>query len=420
MIVNILNKFSFIFSMIRRRGIKETFLKNVEILLGYPLYLLSFLCFRDSNKWVVGSENGFVGNCKFFLLDENIKSIDKEIYWISSSKKDLERIRKAYSKVYYRWSLKGVYHSLTAKVYIYSHYPSDINFWTSGGAKTVNLWHGVGIKNIEFKTSVGNAGRIFNEKNILTRIYLPHLFRRPDLMLSTSPMMTKHFSECFRIAEQNCVEDMYPRCKPFFWSPAKLRMFIYKYEDSSVKDLFENIQNYALTYLYMPTWREDRSDFITNSGIDFDILNRVLQEKCALFLLKLHPATNLSIDISVYSNILIVDKNIDIYSVLPITDILITDYSSIYYDYILMKKKGVLLFPFDYSNYISQDRDLAFDFDIYTPGNRAYTFEELLKFIENDNSSLFEKREWIIEQFWGDTATSVNRDILIDRIKSLQ
>ena len=80
--------------MIRRRGIKETFLKNVEILLGYPLYLLSFLCFRDSNKWVVGSENGFVGNCKFFLLDENIKSIDKEIYWISSSKKDLERIQK--------------------------------------------------------------------------------------------------------------------------------------------------------------------------------------------------------------------------------------------------------------------------------------------------------------------------------------
>lgn len=63
---------------------------------------------------------------------------------------------------------------------------------------------------------------------------------------------------------------------------------------------------------------------------------------------------------------------------------------------------------------------MAFDFDIYTPGNRAYTFEELLKFIENDNSSLFEKREWIIEQFWGDTATSVNRDILIDRIKSLQ
>lgn len=171
MIVNILNKFSFIFSMIRRRGIKETFLKNVEILLGYPLYLLSFLCFRDSNKWVVGSENGFVGNCKFFLLDENIKSIDKEIYWISSSKKDLERIRKAYSKVYYRWSLKGVYHSLTAKVYIYSHYPSDINFWTSGGAKTVNLWHGVGIKNIEFKTSVGNAGRIFNEKYISENLF---------------------------------------------------------------------------------------------------------------------------------------------------------------------------------------------------------------------------------------------------------
>lgn len=419
MTVMILNKLSFILSMIRRRGIRETFLKNAEILFGYPLYLLSFLCLRNINKWIVGSENGFVGNCKFFLLDDNVKNADKRVYWISSSKKDVARIRKIYPKAYYRWSLRGIYHSLTAKVYIYSHYPSDINYWTSGGTKTVNLWHGVGIKNIEFKTTVGNAGKIFREKNVLARIYLPHLFRRPDLMLSTSPMMTKHFAECFRIPERNCVEDMYPRCKPFFWDSDTLKMFIYKYEDISVKVLFEKIQNYALTYLYMPTWREDRSDFIKISGIDFEMLNQVLQKRHALFLLKLHPATNLSIDVSIYSNILIVDKNIDIYSILPVTDILITDYSSIYYDYILMKDKGVLLFPFDYSNYISQDRDLAFDFDVYTPGNRVYTFEKLLSFIENNNSSFFDKREWIIEQFWGDTATSVNHNILIDRIKSL-
>lgn len=414
-----MNVFSFVISMIKRRGIREVFFKNMEIFLGYPLYLFSFLCIRNKKKWVVGSENGFVGNCKFFILDETIKKTDKSIYWISSSKEEVKVVRKSYPKVYYKWSFKGIYHSLTAKVYIYSHHTIDINFWTSGGAKKVNLWHGVGIKNIEFKTHVGNAAKIYSTKNLLARIYMPHLFRKPDLMLSTSPMMTIHFSECFRITNQECVEDMYPRCKPFFWSSEKLKKFIHQNETLAVQNLYNKISEYDKVYLYMPTWREDRSDFIKISGIDFEALNSILRSQNFLFLLKLHPATNLNIDISNYSNVVLIDKNIDIYPLLPVTDVLITDYSSIYYDYILMKEKRILLFPFDYSEYILKDRDLAFDFNEYTPGVRAYTFSELLTYIENPSLIIDDKREWIINQFWGNTITSIDREFLIERINML-
>lgn len=410
---------SFIFSMIKRRGIKETISKNVELLYGYPLYWISFLFYRNHNKWVVGSENGFVGNCKFFILDECIKNNGKKIYWITSSKDKLAEIKKVYPKTYYKWSMHGVYHTLTAKVYIYSHYPSDINFWTSGGAKVVNLWHGVGIKNVEFKTTVGNAGKIFNKKNLLARIYLPYLFRKPDLMLSTSPMMTKHFSECFRIEEECCVEDIYPRCEPFFWTEEKLETYIYDYESASVKQLYMQIKNYTKTYLYMPTWREDRSDFIELSGIDFAKLDRVLKEQHALFLLKLHPATRLNVDLSQCSNILNVDKDMDIYSILPLTDFLITDYSSIYYDYILMKAKGILLFPFDYADYISKDRDLAFDFDTYTPGDRVYNFSDMLQFIACNTLPSGEYKDWIVEQFWGKSINNKVCNHLDDRINML-
>jgi len=413
------NIVSFVISMIKRRGIKETILKNAEILWGYPLYFFSFLCFRNRNKWVVGSENGFVGNAKFFLLDETTLDSGKEIYWICASKKELETVRRVYPRACYRWSWAGIRHSLTAKVYVYTHHLADINFWTSGGARAVNLWHGVGIKNVEFKTTVGNAGRIYRKKNLLARIYLPYLFRRPDLMLSTSPMMTKHFSECFRISERDCVEDMYPRCKPFFWSSDKLEKFIYANEDAPVVELYEKMQHFDRVYLYMPTWREDRSDFIKASGIDFGRLNVVLQKKQALFLLKLHPATNLEMDLGSYSNISVVDRNIDIYPLLPATDVLVTDYSSIYYDYVLMKEKRTLLFPFDYSDYIKQDRDLAFDFDTYTPGARVHTFEELLNYVDGSPTESDNKREWVIEQFWGNTIDNVEKNVLIDRINLL-
>ena len=46
----------------------------------------------------------------------------------------------------------------------------------------------------------------------------------------------------------------------------------------------------------------------------------------------------------------------------------------IYYDYILMPEKDVLLFPFDYQDYIRNSRDLAYDYLTYTPGVKSLEF----------------------------------------------
>ena len=79
----------------------------------------------------------------------------------------------------------------------------------------------------------------------------------------------------------------------------------------------------------MPTWRETRENFIVSAGFDFVLLNEILKQRDDLFLLKLHPESNLSMEeMSRYSNILVLDKKIDIYPVLPFTDVLVTDYSS--------------------------------------------------------------------------------------------
>ena len=58
-------------------------------------------------------------------------------------------------KAFYLWSLKGLFYSLIAGRYIYTFSVSDINPWTIGWTKRVNLWHGVGIKNVEFKCKLG-------------------------------------------------------------------------------------------------------------------------------------------------------------------------------------------------------------------------------------------------------------------------
>ena len=399
------DKIEFISLIFQRRNFKEIIKKNIEIIYGYPLYLISFIIPRNKNKWVIGSHIGFSGNSKFLFIDL-LDKYDKRIcYWISPNKIELIHLKNLGLPAFYKWSFKGLYHCLTAKTYIFCFHLIDINFWTSGNVKRVNIWHGVGIKNIEFKSTKGSAGSIYNEKNLLSRIYLPYLFKRPHLFLSTSTLMTNHFTQCFRITPEQCVEDIYPRCKIFNWSKNEILDFVTKYEGVNSRVLIDKLSQYKKSYLYMPTWRETRKNFIEEAGFDFRQLNDVLVDIDAVFLLKLHPECNLDVKtIGDFKNIIILDKRIDIYTVLPFIDVLITDYSSIYYDFLLLNNKDILLFPFDYEEYISAGRDLAFDYNVYTPGNKAYTIEELMDYIKNDISLDFKEKKWIKDQFWKSTS----------------
>lgn len=67
-----------------------------------------------------------------------------------------------------------------------------------------------------------------------------------------------------------------------------------------------------------------------------------------------------------------------------------------------MKDKNVILFPFDYDDYIRNSRDLAFDYMTYACGKKAWNFKELLSTLSEEPNLEFSEREWIIEQFWGD------------------
>jgi CDP-glycerol glycerophosphotransferase (TagB/SpsB family) len=105
-----------------------------------------------------------------------------------------------------------------------------------------------------------------------------------------------------------------------------------------------------------------------------------------------------------YSNIKAVhDKDIeqDIYSVVPDYDILITDYSSIFFDY-LLSDNPIIFAPFDYEKYITKDRELYYDYDEVTPGPKCKNWEEVLEWIVKfkENPNLFKKeREEVKNRF---------------------
>lgn len=410
----LINTIRFIVSI---RKPKELASRLLELLIGYPLYVISFCVVRNKKKWVFGTNVGFVDNAKYLFID-TFERKEIKCYWIAPDSKTVKFIRQKGLPAFHKYSLPGLFHCLTAYVYIFTYHSKDINYWTSAHAKKINLWHGVGIKS-------GDGGKnnkgIDVNANLLTHILLPHLFEKNTLFLSTSPLMNQHFQHMFSLDNQTIFESIYPRCVFLQNSIDKIEAFVQTYESEEINNLIQQIKKFDRVILYMPTWRGNfKDDFIAEAGFDFKRLNQMLKAKNQLFILKLHPAVKYCKEAyQSLDSVMFLDKHLDIYPFLPFTDVLITDYSSVYYDYLLLKDKGYILYPFDYETYIVNSNRLAFDFNTYTPGLKAYDFNELVHFMEQETTSLtIDNKEWIIQQFWGNNAHK-NNETLYNKIKSL-
>lgn len=73
--------------------------------------------------------------------------------------------------------------------------------------------------------------------------------------------------------------------------------------------------------------------------------------------------------------------DIDIYELLAITDILITDYSSVYFDF-LLTGRPIIFTPFDLDDYIRKERELYFNYHEVTPGPKCRDWNEVLLELE--------------------------------------
>ena len=402
----------FIKQIIERKSFKEMIYKLLEVVLCYPFYFLSFLFPRSKSKIVFGSHTPFNDNSKYLFLYASHYLRGKKIIWIAQNRQIATKIRKLGYRSYYRWSLLGVWHCLTAYTYVFCFHLIDINFWTSGGALRINLWHGVGIKRIEFNVKNGPSAKVYNIHNIFSRISVPYIFKRPHYFVSTSDFMSDHnFQRAFRIGKEECLNLGYPRNDVLFWNKNEILKFVDDFEGAKIRNVIEEFSDYSKIYLYMPTWRDSRKNFILQSGFDFSALNELMIEKNSLFLLKLHMGTNIDLSsISILSHVKVLDHNMDIYPILSSVDVLVTDYSSIYYDFILMENKSILLFPFDYDEYKNNNRDLLFDYEKYTPGKRVYNFDDFLNALSDDKYDM-SYRDWVINKFWGDYKGEASKKI---------
>ena len=392
--------------------------KFVAYLVCYVFYPFSYLFPRTDKILVFGSyRGGFNDNSKYLFLYANEHIKDRKIVWISTKKSTVAHIRDLGFQAYYVASVRGLFYALRSGYWFVNSYTSDIAFCLAGGAKIVNLWHGVPMKAIEFGITKGDLAKRYVDKDIRDVFFHPAPFRRPDYMVSTTNFFDDVFSKSFRITKEKCIQTGCPRNIMLHLSIDEVNEFVRSYESQVTKDLIQKIQQYNKVFVYMPTWRDSQRDCFAN-GFDLNALNECVAAQNACVLMK--PHANTIIDKSIkYSNLFFLDGSVDMYCILPYTHTLITDYSSILYDYILMPDKNVILFHYDYEEYVNS-REFIFDIKDNIVGKQVYTFDNLLEVIQNNDYVINQtERQRILEKFWGDTVDKNSCELILDKLDLL-
>lgn len=390
----------------RTTHVTKSDLEDLAILvknaLAAPFLALSFLVPRRRTRLLFGSNSdAFTGNPKYLFLHFLANHPELDVAWVTRKRPVRDAMRRAGLPAYWKYEPKGLWYCLTARFWIHDGRPSDLNFFLSGGVVDVNLWHGIGIKGLGFNSTSAENKKLFHPTSLYRRLVKPWLHWRPSYFVSPSRLMTDHFTKAFRIPESSIWEEGYPRSDHFFYDEAKLRGWLPGAAGGEVEATIARLTAHAKVYLYMPTYRDGGEDFVRASGMDFDALQSAMAAEDALFVFKLHPWTAITLPPEGrYPNLWFAPRTLDMYPYLPFTDVLVTDYSSIYYDYLLLEKE-VVLFVFDYAEYVEKARDLILDFDEYTPGIRATSFEDLMRVISSGESLRIPDHARIREAFWG-------------------
>lgn len=351
-----------------------------------PVYGLSFLFPRNKQIWLFGSSFGerFADNSRYFYLYIRQNHADKiHAVWISQDKEIINFLREQGYEAFYKNSLKGIWFELRAGVYIFDNYSKDISFWLSGKSIKINLWHGSGNKKTNYDNIFDSVRHPKNNyekwKTFLRRISDEKPYH---YTLATSEAMAKIFSSAFQTDRKHILLGGYPRNDMLFpIAESKITNIVTEPEALLLQQLQRLKEaNYILS-AYMPTFRDSEQIFF--EVMDLETFNQYLEDRKLIFITKLHPKSKLKkkFEEIKYSNIINADAVIDIYSFLKLIDILITDYSSVYTDYMLLNRP-VVAFHFDWQQYTANTRDCYIPQDEYMPEVKAVNMQELMEAID--------------------------------------
>jgi len=224
----------------------------------------------------------------------------------------------------------------------------------SSSQEKIQMWHGIPLKrlnklqNIHYSVLISPSSFVNQsslQKVIEAKEYKDFGYPRNDLLLKEK-------------LENN----------DLLLCDKELLAFVQKHYSSEHKIAF-----------YMPTHRESRA--ASKPPLDFESLNTFLVQHKIYLLVKMHHFATESLEKKDLSNILFHKSQGDIYPLLRYSDLLITDYSSVYFDYLLLDRP-IIFFDYDKEEYEKNMQGFLYPYKEFTPGLHVQTQEDLHKALQ--------------------------------------
>lgn len=282
--------------------------------------------------------------------------------WLSGSSEVVRRLRSLGYRAERRWSWGGIRTTLRAGTFVYSAYRADVNRWLSPGATAVCLWHGLPVKRVE-------AGVVSMSRGVdalLNRLARAGREPPPDYLLSSSEFVTARFTSYFGVPAQRCWEIGYPRTDHLLIGPSQPPPALVWHDD-----VWRRLRGAGCVVGLFPTWRDDRVDDALDERLVRQ-LARACAERGAVLAYKAHYNV---VATSAPPECVVVPADADLHAYLGLCDVLVTDYSSISLDFLLMRRPVVYFMP-DIERYAAQ-RGFAVD-PLALPGFVTHAPEALL------------------------------------------
>jgi len=386
----------------RGRLIIRSLARFVGSLLAFPIYLVSFVTPRRKNVWIFGAwfGNKFADNSKYLFLYTTRYKPQIRAIWLTRNRNVLKGLRADGFKCHSVYSLAGFYYSMIAgKVIVSCGWWGEVNRFAIGGAKIVQLWHGCPIKKIGHdatSTAILSLVPVIGGalQSILNTL-MPFNSDRfvYDLYAASCADLSKIFQTAFGAPAERIALTGQPRndrLVPNSWAA--------NIDAENPLRGVEPTYSYRRLFFYLPTHRISALsplDLMRRYGMDFASMQATLEELDAILLVKAHHfVPQQQIKVTETDRLIFCDDATlpDIYPALARTDILITDYSSVHFDY-LLTDKPIIFAPFDLTGQSRFDRELYFDYDEVCPGPKATTWAEVEVLIrENGQAVAFKAR----------------------------
>jgi len=317
------------------------------------------------------------GECDGKLMIWMLEDVNAKKYYYNLIANLLDR-KSVDVKFVSRNSISGLYYYLRSRFVFFSHgIYRGVNI--PKNHIVVNLWHGMPLKNFGY---LDNNNQVANS----------------SLMTVTSKAYQQIFSDAFDMKKENIVITGQPRCDDLFTI-------------KSIREKLPFLINKEKIIIWMPTYRksikgdirvdgEDLNGFPALNWQEVQELDNYLSNNNYILIIKLHLMDALNNHtFSKYKNIKIIkdsdlsDSNITLYELLSVTDLLLTDYSSVYIDYLLINKPFAFLAS-DYEIYL-QNRGFVFNNPKQKmPGQFLSNYNDLIRYFDN----IFSGKDQLKEQ----------------------